>query len=603
MSATQLDSSAYDTLSLAAVRAGRWIVARGVATLLVIGATACLVALVWLTPSNLSAAPLAIQLGSSAVGIGFVVAGVVGSRQRPSSAVGPLLVIGGFLYLLGRLQGADPPVVWLLASAANALWQGVVYYIAFSFPAGRLATRIDATFVVVGLVYTAVNNAFVLITSPTRVAPGITSDNPTFIPLDAGIVTTTRGVLFAAGIVLIVTGSTWLVRRWLAASPPLRRALTPVYLGMLAVSTVALTLRLALGIVAPSTDPGRIISIGLLVAFGLVPIGFLIGVLRARIARGAVADIVLSLGDVPSPRQLQAVLVTALGDPTLEVFTWSSERAAFTAVDGRIMQVPEEHEGRAVTVLEGDEPAAVIVHDAALLNDPGLVASVGAAVRIALANERLEATVTQQLAELAASRGRIIAAADQARQGIERDIHDGAQQRLLAVRMALRSAAKRLGEDGREALGVIDRELGEAVADLRELARGVHPAVLTERGLGAGLGALARHSHVPVTLDIDLPAQRLRTEIESAAYFIAAGAVANAQAHAAASAISIRARVRRGALELRIEDDGIGGAVEGSGSGITNMRDRAEAVGGRLAVTSPVGGPTVVSATLSISPA
>lgn len=106
-----------------------------------------------------------------------------------------------------------------------------------------------------------------------------------------------------------------------------------------------------------------------------------------------------------------------------------------------------------------------------------------------------------------------------------------------------------------------------------------------------------------MTLDIDLPAQRLRTEIESAAYFIAAGAVANAQAHAAASAISIRARVRRGALELRIEDDGIGGAVEGSGSGITNMRDRAEAVGGRLAVTSPVGGPTVVSATLSISPA
>ena len=95
MSATQLDSSAYDTLSLAAVRAGRWIVARGVATLLVIGATACLVALVWLTPSNLSAAPLAIQLGSSAVGIGFVVAGVVGSRQRPSSAVGPLHVIGG----------------------------------------------------------------------------------------------------------------------------------------------------------------------------------------------------------------------------------------------------------------------------------------------------------------------------------------------------------------------------------------------------------------------------------------------------------------------------------------------------------------------------
>ena len=141
MSASRLDASAYDPLSLAAVRAGRWLDARGAASLLVLAAIAGLVAVVWLTPSNLSAAPLAIQIGSSAVGIGFVAAGLVGARQRPSSAVGPLLVVGGFLYLVGRLQGADPPALWLLASAANAVWQGIVYYIAFSFPAGRLATR------------------------------------------------------------------------------------------------------------------------------------------------------------------------------------------------------------------------------------------------------------------------------------------------------------------------------------------------------------------------------------------------------------------------------------------------------------------------------
>ena len=600
-------SETYDGVSRLAVRITARLRASGatgaVAILLV---AAALVVIGWILASNLGAAPLPIRVASLAVGVLFVVAGLVGIRQRAESPVGVLLVLIGFLYLVGRLQGADPPLVGLVANLANSAWQGIVFYVTFSFPAGRLRTPVDRALVIGGFAFAALNNLFVLATSPARTAPGLNLANPWFLDLPPAAVDAARPILLVIGYVLIFGGATWLTRRWLAASRPMRRVLTPVYVSALATSLTAIVLRLTVGIVSPSTDPSQLISIALLLAYGLLPIGFLIGLLRAQIARAAVAGLVVELGELPTPARLRTALATALGDPTLEVMTWSGERGAFVDAEGRIVAATTADDRRAVTVLQrGGQPSALLVHDPAVMNDPGLVTAVGTAVRLALDNEQLELQVGQQLEEVRASRARVAAAADSARQKIERDIHDATQQRLLGVSMSLQGLRERLHDRSAEAaeLDEVRGQLSAALAELRELARGIHPAVLTQHGLPAALRALARRSPVPVELEVRLAAERLPEALEAAVYFIASSALSNAAAHAAASQVVIRVEGTDGEVRLSILDDGIGGAREGNGTGLTGMRDRAETVGGDLQVESPQGGPTRISAVLPVGQA
>lgn len=596
-----------DAVSRFAVRLGTGIRARGGAgQLAVVVVATALAAAAWLLPSNLGAAPLPIRLASVGIGPLFVAAGLVGMAQRPRSAVGALLVVAGFLYLVGRLQGADPAWLGLTANLSNSAWQGLIFYITFSFPGARLQHPIDRVLVFGGLAFTIANNLFSLVTVPERVAPTLDPTNPWFLSLEVGAVDATRPILLVVGYVLIVGGAAWLVRRWLRASGPLRRVLTPVYASALATSLTALVLRLTIGVVSPSTDASQLISIALLIAYGLLPIGFLIGLLRAQIARAAVADLVVELGELPTPARLRSALAAALRDPTLEVVTWSGERNAFVDADGRVAAVPSGGSGRSVTVLQRDgQPSAILVHDPAVLDDPGLVAAVGTAVRLTIDNEQLERQVGRQLEEVRASRARVAAAADGARQKIERDIHDGTQQRLLGVSIGLQGVRERLDGGSTEAaeLDEVRAQLTAALAELRELAQGVHPAVLTQHGLDAALRALARRSTIPVELDLRLNGERLPEAVEVAAYFIASSALSNAQAHSAATRVTIG--LERGERDVRlvISDDGVGGAREGSGSGLTGMRDRAETVGGRLTVDSPRGGPTRISAVVPIGAA
>ena len=223
-------------------------------------------------------------------------------------------------------------------------------------------------------------------------------------------------------------------------------------------------------------------------------------------------------------------------------------------------------------------------------------------MRLTIDNERLERQVGRQLEEVRASRARVAAAADGARQKIERDIHDGTQQRLLGVSIGLQGVRARLdgGSTEAAALDEVRAQLTAALAELRELAQGVHPAVLTQHGLDAALRALARRSTIPVELDLRLNGERLPEAVEVAAYFIASSALSNAQAHSAATRVTIGLERGEGDIRLVISDDGVGGAREGSGSGLTGMRDRAETVGGRLTVDSPRGGPTRISAVVPI---
>lgn len=600
-SATHAD---YDALSRFAIRLGTLRSRGPLAPATVVCLAAALVVVAAVVPSNLAAAGLPIRVGSVAVGILFLVAGVLGVTHRPLSPIGPLLVIAGSLYLLGRLQGADPPVLGLVANLANSVWQGVIFYVTFSFPLGRLHSPVAVLLVLGGLGFTFANNLFVLVTTPTRVAPGVSPDNPWFVAVPQGTVDFVRPVLLYTGYLLIVGGAAWLTRRWLAASPPLRRVLTPVYVSALATSLTAVLLRATLGVVSPSTDPTQLVSMGLLVAYGLLPVGFLIGLLRAHGARAAVADLVVELGELPTPQRLRAALADALHDPTLEVISWSGERNAFVDSDGRIAELPTDDAARAVTVLgRRGEPTAVLVHDPAVLHDPGLVAAVGTAVRLTLDIEQLETLVARQIDEVRASRARVAAAADGARERIERDIHDGTQQRLLGVAIGLQGLRRHL-DSGSPAAGELDEvreQLNTALAELRELAQGIHPAVLTQHGLGPALRALGRRSSIPVELDIEEGEERPPAATEAALYFIASSALNNVQAHSRASRVDIRLHRGPDALRLSISDDGVGGATEGRGSGLTGMRDRAETVGGTLHIDSPRGGPTRISAVIPLA--
>ena len=206
--------------------------------------------------------------------------------------------------------------------------------------------------------------------------------------------------------------------------------------------------------------------------------------------------------------------------------------------------------------------------------------------------------------QLAASRRRIVAAADEARRQIERNLHDGTQQRLVSLGLAVRAAEADVSPDRnhlRVELSRIATGLMDAVAELREISRGIHPAILSRAGLGPALRTLARRSTIPVDLDVRTDT-RLPEPIEVAAYFVASEALANAAKHAQASHLEVSLATRNGSLVLSIRDDGIGGADPGHGSGLVGMQDRVEALGGKIRIDSPQGGGTSLVVTLPLEP-
>jgi len=379
-----------------------------------------------------------------------------------------------------------------------------------------------------------------------------------------------------------------------------------------------------------------------------LPIVFVWGLLSTRLARSAVGDLVVALDRPLPPGGLQAALARTLADPGLEV-VYALEREPpvehrdgedrdgedrdgehrWVDANGRPVPLPPPGAGlgagrgagtgagrgaRVATVVERNgRPLAALLHDPAL--DPGLVQAAGAAAGMAIENERLHAQVRAQLDEVRASRARIVQASDNERRRIERNLHDGAQQRLLTLSLALHTARRQLAALGAdadpglvEAMRGASEELRLAIEELRELARGIHPAILTDEGLGPALGSLAGRTSMPVTL-LEVPPGRLPRPIEATAYFVVCEALANLTKHAHAASASVRVRLDgdqraggqaedRNGLLVEICDDGVGGADPAGGSGLRGLHDRVAAVGGRLTITSPPGHGTVVQAWL-----
>jgi len=400
------------------------------------------------------------------------------------------------------------------------------------------------------------------------------------------------------------------ILRWRSAPAPSRRILRPVLLaGGVAALAAAYQNANLLSNVAFSRPLLAVddlwIEIEAWLLFGaraFIPLGFLAGVFLLRAAHGPAARLAVEFGtDRERPERIEAALRQALADPSIEVRHWDAEHDRWTDDQGDPVSPPQEADGRSVLLLERHgSPVAAVVHDAVLLEDPGLLASVGAVLRLSIDNDRLSAQVQRQLEEVHASRARILEAADEERRGIERDLHDGAQHRLLGISMSLQDVRSQAASVGApdvllDRLESVALELREAMREMRELARGIHPAVLTNEGLEPAVRTLARRCTVPVELGIDLNG-RLPAPVETAAYYVVAEGLTNVARHSRATRSRVQLGLEDGFLVVEVSDDGTGGASPVNGSGLRGLSDRVAALDGVLTVTSRGSGGTCLRA-------
>jgi signal transduction histidine kinase len=401
------------------------------------------------------------------------------------------------------------------------------------------------------------------------------------------------------GLVLIIGVLRSLVLRWRRATRPERRLYAPVYASGVALM-IAVFAQLGL---QTSGSEGRALDVVFIVSvipLALVPYLFVAAFVRTRMAQGgAVGGLITRLGEAPRPGGLREALADALDDPSLELLFWLPDAGRYVDGQGREYELPEDDPTRDVTKVERDgECVAAIVHDGTLPHMREHVQAVGAAAALALENERLDAELRAKVDELRGSRERMLQIGLEERRRLERDLHDGAQQRLVSMALNIRLARAKLNEDplaAEQLLASAGDELESALEELRELARGIHPAVLTDRGLGTALQTLANRAPVPVELG-ELPDERLPEAVELAAYFVVAEALTNVAKYAEASYATVQVERHNGRVVVEVADDGIGGADPGRGTGLRGLADRLAVIEGRLEVESEQGHGTRVRA-------
>jgi signal transduction histidine kinase len=531
-----------------------------------------------------------------AIGWTYIAVGLYGWYRRPANVLGPLLVAAGAAWLARQLRYADSAALFTVFFLFGDVCYALVGHAVLAYPTGRVRGRLDRGIMFAGYATVLVLPLLALLLydgrSHLQQMQPIPHDNLIGIAESPGTVEflqKTQVILFfgvLATLLLVV-----IARRLITATPRARRMLAP-----LLVAAVAIALRAVFECVFEFVD--RPFAYDYLfwwqvAAVIALPLALVAGMLRARLARVAVGDLVVELQHTPTAR-LRDALARALDDRSLELALALPE-GGYVDGDGRPFHVPEHDPRRAVTEIEHDgELIAALVHDPSLLEEPKLLQATGAAARFAIENARLQAELRAQLALVAESRARIVAAGDEQRRRIERDLHDGAQQRLVAIALQLRSAQRRMGQDLDPAVeqlltATVD-DLQVAVEELRELAHGIHPTILAEGGLAAALDSLASRSGLPVT--VDATPERFAADVEADAYFVACEALANVAKHAQASKASVRASCVNGTLVVEVADDGAGGAKLDGGSGLRGLADRVEARGGRLRVESPADGGT-----------
>ena len=536
------------------------------------------------------------------IGFGFVGAGLFAWYRSPGNRIGLLMVATGFAWYVAMLARTEPPLLFSVGFTLENMYVAFAVHLLLAYPSGRLEGRLDR--VIVACTYATVTLGFVpvsLFVSSAEYGCVGCPGNVFLIENEPSFGRAWLDGLSVLGVVVPLAVVTRLVQRWYRASRPLRRTVTPVFLAGAALMVTLATL-LAIALLGGSMELIDIFVYSSLPALALVPFLFLAGLARGRMLRGrGLGRLVRRLGASLERGELRAALAEALGDPSVELAYWLPDSRQYVDAEGRPVELPGAETGRSVTEVDRDgRRIAAIVHDPTLLDDQERVREAGAAAALALENERLEAELRAKVEEVRASRSRLVEVGWHQRRRLERDLHDGAQQRLVSLALSLRIARERLGPDVGDVATLLDRsreELDLALSELRELARGIHPAVLADRGLSAAVDALAGRSPLPVEVR-DVPPDRLPEHIELTAYFVISEALTNVAKYAQANRAWVSVTHQNGRLLLEVGDDGVGGADVSRGTGLRGLADRLDAIEGRLYVESEPGRGTTVRATM-----
>jgi signal transduction histidine kinase len=494
----------------------------------------------------------------------FLGAGLVALRSRGHARMGVLLTLVGLLWVAAKLLPLGG-----LRVALVGVWAAALAHLVVAYPTGRFGG--SAPRVVVGLAYIS------------AVVVGLVE----FIAHDADAV---RDVALVAVVVsgLAVVGLQAV--RWRRSTVARRHLESPFVAAGVVAAAAFVSLK-------PALIAGAAVRPLVEVALASVPLAYLVGLLQRRIDRAGVADLVVRVSDGSQP--VERALAEALHDRSLTVGYWVEEARTYVNIEGR--DVIPVAGGRTTTRIDRDgAPLAMLVHDPALLAERELIEAACAAAGLALANERLTAELRARVRQLTESRARVLRAAEDERRRLERDLHDGVQQRLLAIPMMLGRAetAVRAYPDRAESL------IGEAKAttlavlvELRALSQGIHPPMLTERGLEGAVRELAALVPLPLDVSLDLPGP-VPAELETVAYYVVAEGLANVVKHADARRAWVRLTWATGRLAVEVDDDGRGGADPRDGSGLRGLADRVAACGGVFGVDSSPGGGTRIRAVL-----
>jgi signal transduction histidine kinase len=488
-----------------------------------------------------------------AVGFTLSMVGFLTWQRRPGSRLGSIVSVTGLLWLFGS---AFPAALYLHRVALTAMF--------LSYPSGKLARRSDQVLVVTSLAF----NAALPFVGPSDVAT-------------LGLATLVAAVV---------------VRRAVAATGPARRAATGA-----ATAAVAFASLLTAGSLArvSGVSVDALMLLAYEVAVTVIVLGLVADLMWGRWSQAAVTGLVIDLGAPSETGSLRDRLALALGDRSLVVGYWVSGSASYVDEAGRPVGLPRPGSGRRATpMLAGAEHIGVLVHDEALVDDPGLIPSVAAAASLTIANARLQASVRDRMAQVDASRRRLVEAADAERRRIEEELDLGAGGRLERIEHLLQAVGNATDPVLATTLAAANREAGAALADLRELVRATHPRALRAGGLAPALTELA--ARMPETVSVRAPSGRFAPIMETTLYFVCSEALANVAKHAGASSASVDLTASDGRLRLVVVDDGIGGADLAGGSGLRGLKDRVEALGGSLEVAGRDGQGTRLTAELPL---
>jgi signal transduction histidine kinase len=526
------------------------------------------------------------------ISVPYILVGALAWWRRPDSRLGALMIAAGFAMGLSTLQFATVDVLFTIGAAFDLVPAAIFLHVYLAFPDGGLRSLFERRLVA------AAYGVSICLQLAKMSLGEFGPHNLLSVANRPGTALVVQRVQLLSLSAILLLGVAVLALRRHQGGRPRRRSLAL----LLDTFSLALLLAAALFVVGafdslwPAFQP---LQRAMLAAIGISPFVFLVGLLDARLARSAVGDLMVKLRPDLPPADLRAALVRALRDPSLTLAYWLPDFESYVDVDGRPVEIPGS-DGRATTLIEREgEHVAVLLHDPALDDERDLLEGVTAAAGIALENARLHAELRARLEELQGSRARVIDAGQKERQRLERNLHDGAQARLIALSLDLSMLEQQMRGDpaAQMRLDQARREIALSLEELRDVARGIHPAVLTGHGLQVALESMVARAPLPVRLLVELDG-RLEERLEVAAYYVVSESLANIGKHAEATKASVGVVRRNGQVVVEVIDNGIGGADTEAGTGLRGLADRVEAVGGRLRVWTPTGGGTRVKAEL-----